>query len=190
MHNNLPNIFTFINSFEKDYIRKLDKKIGIIFRDYSKKIDKNLIQEINIFCQKNNRKFFLSNNVKLATNLNLDGVYIPAFNKKMNIIMKSSKRRFVIIGSAHNVREIKKKEKQGVEVIFLSPLFKTSKSSKFLNPIKFNILASKTKKKVIALGGINSKNINKLKIIKSYGFAGISCFKNDVKINIINNEYR
>ena len=67
----------------------------------------------------------------------------------------------------------------GVELIFISPIFKTPKSKKFLNPIKFNFLALKTKKKVIALGGINSTNLKRLNMIKAYGFAGISYFENN-----------
>ena len=78
--------------------------------------------------------------------------------------------------------EIKIKEKQGAQLIFLSPIFKTIKKKKFLNPVKFNYLASKTSKKVIALGGITSKNLNRLKMIKTIGFAGISYFKNNDKI--------
>ena len=67
-------------------------------------------------------------------------------------------------------------------MIFLSPIFKTKKSNFFLNTIKFNILAAKSKKKVIALGGITSKNLKKLKLTKAFGFAGISYFKNNNKI--------
>jgi len=82
------------------------------------------------------------------------------------------------MGSAHSVKEIKIKEQQGVKLIFLSPLFKVKKNKNFLNPVKFNLLAAKTNKKVIALGGINQLNFKKLNLIKSYGFAGISYFMN------------
>ena len=81
------------------------------------------------------------------------------------------------------MKEIKIKEKQGVQLIFLAPLFKTTKNNKFLNTTKFNFLASKTNKKVVALGGINSKNIKRLKILKIHGFAGITYFENNGKVN-------
>ncbi len=41
---------------------------------------------------------------------------------------------------------------------------------------------AKTKKKVIALGGINQSNFKKLNLVKSYGFAGISYFINQNNI--------
>jgi len=184
MHNKLPNFFSFIDDFKKDYIRKLDKKIAIIYRNYSVKHDLRLILNIKNICNKDGRKFFLSNNLKLAIRLDLDGVYLPSFNKSQNVNKTNIKKKFIIIGSAHSIEEIKIKEKQGAKMIFISPLFKTNKNRYFLNPVKFNLLASKTNKKVIALGGITQQNLNRLKMVRAYGFAGISYFKNDNKIKI------
>ena len=118
----------------------------------------------------------------MAINLNLDGVYIPSFNKKININLMGKRKNFLIIGSAHSIKEIKIKEKQGVKLIFLSPVFKINKSNKFLDIIKFNLIALNTNIKIIALGGINKKNINKLNILNKYGFAGISYFQNSDKL--------
>jgi len=42
---------------------------------------------------------------------------------------------------------------------------------------KFQNISKLTKLKIIALGGISKKNINKLKILNCFGFAGISYFK-------------
>ena len=178
MHSKLPKLFFFINTYDKNHIRKLPKKVAIIFRNYEVKYSEELILNIKRACQIQGRKFFLSNNLKLAIKLNLDGVYFPSFNKDINFNKNNLKKKFIIIGSAHSVKEIKIKEKQGVKLIFLSPLFKVNKSKKFLGPIKFNLLAAKTNIKVIALGGINQLNFKKLNLVKSYGFAGISYFIN------------
>ena len=186
MHNNIPAYFLFINCFEEDHIRKLDKKIAIIYRNYSIVHNKKTILKIKKTCKECGKKFYLSNNLKLAMNLDLDGVYLPSFNTKLNLAQINVKEKFSIIGSAHSIKEIRIKEKQGVELIFLSPLFKTKKNKKILNPTRFNYLASKTNKKVIALGGITSQNLNKLKMINAFGFAGITIFKNIDKVGIQN----
>ena len=112
----------------------------------------------------------------------MDGVYFPSFNKSMNFNKSNLKKNFIIIGSAHSVQEIKIKEQQGVKLIFLSPIFKINKSKKFLGPIRFNLLAAKTNIRVVALGGINQLNVNKLNLLKNYGFAGISYFMNQNNI--------
>jgi len=36
---------------------------------------------------------------------------------------RNKRKNFTILGSAHNISEIKFKEKQGVNLIFVSPLF-------------------------------------------------------------------
>ena len=89
-----------------------------------------------------------------------------------------------MLGSAHNIKEIRIKEKQGAKIIFLSPIFRINKTNKFLGPSKFNMLSQMTTKKSIALGGINKTNIRKLLLVNAYGFASISFFKNTDKLNL------
>ncbi len=174
----MPKLFSFISSYDEDHIRKLQKKVAIIYRNYEEEFDEELILNIKRACKKEGKKIFLSNNLKLAIKLDLDGVYLPSFNNNINFNKNNFKKKFIIIGSAHSVKEIRIKEQQGAKLIFLSPLFKIKKNKKFLNPIKFNLLAAKTNKKVIALGGINQLNFKKLNLVKSYGFAGITYFMN------------
>ena len=122
---------------------------------------------------------FKANNFKLAVKLGLDGVYLPSFNKKQNHQIYMRRKNFLILGSAHNIKEIKEKERQQVDIIFISSLFKNKKT--FLGLNKFNILSKHTKAKIVALGGINKENFTKLKLLNIFGFAGISFF--DVKKN-------
>ena len=128
------------------------------------------------FCKENRRKFYISDDIKLAINIKANGVYIPSTNKNLNFQLFKQKKKFKILGSAHNFKEIKIKELQKVEEIFLSPLFK-SKNNPQLNIYKYLNLRKTTIMKDISLGGINNKNIKKLKLIKPFGFAGISFFE-------------
>ena len=111
----------------------------------------------------------------MAIKLNLDGVYIPSFNKNYNHLSYSYKKNFEIIGSAHNLKEIKIKELQRVRKIFLSSLFK--KNNNYLGINKFKLLSSLTEKKIVALGGISNNNLKKLKLLNNPDFAGISFFE-------------
>ena len=129
------------------------------------------------FCKKRKFKLYLANNMKLAIQLNLDGVYLPAFNNISNYSNIKLKNKFTIIGSAHNIKELKIKENQNCKEIFISPIFRTEKSTKYLDVVKFNNLAKITRKKTICLGGINEKNFRRLRLTKSSGFASISWIK-------------
>ena len=175
MHVNLPSKYYFINKFDTNNLDNLEKNTGIIFRNYTSKINPKTILDIKRFCKKKRYKFFLSNNVRLALKLKLDGAYIPSFNKDIKHLSFSINKNFVILGSAHNNNEIKLKEKQLVKIIFLSSIFKKNKN--YLGINKFKLVANLTKKKVVALGGISKKNINKLKLLKNFEFAGISYFE-------------
>jgi len=175
MHVNFLSKYYFINNCDTNNLSKLDKDTAIIFRNYNSVNNINTILNLKRFCKINGYKFFLSNNVKLALNLNLDGAYIPSFNRSTKHLSFSLTKKFLLIGSAHNNKEIKVKEKQMVKIIFLSSIFKKNKNYLGLN--KFKLLSKLTNNKVVALGGISNKNLKKLKLVKCFGFAGISFFE-------------
>ena len=174
MHTELPKVYYFINKFDKNNINKLNKNIALIYRNYNKKLDKNLIIKIKKYCKLKKRKFFLANDIKLALNLKLDGAYLPSFNNDLKHLNYSKRKNFFIIGSAHNYKELKKKELQKVDIIFIASLFNKKKT--YLGFNKFKILTKLTKKKVIALGGINKNNLKKINLLNIYGYSGINLF--------------
>jgi len=167
--------YYFINKFDSNNIDKQKTNTGIIYRNYDSKNNLSTIIKLKQHCKKKGYKFFLSNNIRLAVQLNLDGAYIPSFNNQKNHLSFSYKKKFLIIGSAHNNKEIRIKEQQGVNIIFLSSIFKKNKN--FLGINRFKLLSKLTNKKIVALGGISNFNLKKLRLINCFGFAGISYFK-------------
>ena len=175
MHYNFPIKFYFINSFKKNKIDNLDNNTAVIYRNYNKKLKIAEIIKIRNYCNKKNIKFFLSNNVKIALKLRLNGVYIPSFNKDFKHVGYSFNKSFKIIGSAHNVKEIRIKERQNVEIIFLSSIFKKNKN--YLGIYRFKQLMRITNREIICLGGISKSNIKKINLLSCLGFSGISYFE-------------
>jgi len=131
--------------------------------------------EIKKFCKKRNIKVYLSNHFKLALRLGFDGAYIPSFNKSFKHLNYNLKKNFTILGSAHNIKELRFKEKQNVEIIFLSSIFKINKN--YLGLHKFINLKKLTNKNIIALGGVSLKNMKLISLTSCFGFAGISYFR-------------
>ena len=175
MHNKTLKKYYFINKFDQSHIDKQEKETTIIYRNYNQEIDKKLILSLKNYCKKKGYKFLISNNIKLAIKLNLDGAYIPSFNGNKHHLSYSYKKKFILLGSAHNIYELRTKELQKVEFIFLSSLFKENKN--YLGIYKFRLFSLLTKKKIIALGGISLNNLKKLNLISCEGFAGISFFE-------------
>ena len=175
MHKNIPNKFYFINSFKKNNIDKLDNNTGVIYRNYNNKLNIKEILNIKNYCSKKKIKFYLSNNNKMAIKLGLDGAYMPSFNKNIRHLNYSTRSSFTLLGSAHNIKELRLKEIQNVQLIFISSIFKKNKN--FLGIYKFIKLKQFTKKKVVALGGISKFNRRKIKLLSTFGFGGISYFE-------------
>ena len=175
MHNKILKKYYFINKFDQSHIDKQDKQTVIIFRNYDQKINEKLILTIKNYCKKKGNKFLLSNNIKLAIKLDLDGAYIPSFNTDKKHLSYSLKKKFIILGSSHNVYEIRTKELQNVNAIFLSSLFKKNKN--FLGLNRFKLISLLSRKPFIALGGISNNNLKQLYLTNCVGFAGISFFE-------------
>ena len=174
----------FVDKFEKNILKNNITNLGIIYRNYSKKLNENDIFKLKSYCNKQKIKFYISNDLKLAIKFKTDGIYIPSFNKRITLNKVNLNKNFKIIGSAHNQVEIKKKLNQGCEAIFLSPIFKIEKKKQYLGICKFNLLTIQHKTKFIALGGIKKQNINILKMLNIYGMAGISYLKKNRPKNL------
>jgi len=175
MHNKILNKYYFINKFDQSHLDKQNKNTIIIFRNYVQPVDEGLILKLKNYCKKKGNKFLLSNDIKLAIKLDLDGAYIPSFNKDKKHLAYSLKKEFIILGSSHNIYEIRTKELQNVAIIFLSSIFKKNKN--YLGINRFKLLSLLTKKPFIALGGISNTNLKKLNLTNCAGFAGISFFE-------------
>ena len=90
MQKKTPNIYYFIDKYNIEELTNLEKNIDLIFRNYEQNPKPEIIKLIKKFCKSDNRNFYISNNIKLAIKLGLNGVYIPSFNKKINFVSKYS----------------------------------------------------------------------------------------------------
>tara|TARA_Y100000590_G_scaffold393967_1_gene472658 strand:+ start:189 stop:758 length:570 start_codon:yes stop_codon:yes gene_type:complete len=176
MHKKLPQFFIFLDEYNNEIFKNKNINIGIIYRNYKDRKRENKLIKIANACKRKGYQLFVSNDVKLVYRYKADGIYIPSFNKTKKF-SNLEKRNIIILGSAHNQKEIHNKISQNCRGIFLSPLFYVKKSKKFLGLHKFNYLSYANKKLFFALGGISENNIQKLKLLFVKGFGGITIFK-------------
>ena len=155
-----------INSVIENNLNKI-KNINIIVNlNYNNK--ESLEKELSIinFAKKNKIPFILKNNYQKCLQNKSDGILIDSSNKKIikPILLK---KKFVIIGIAHNQLDYLQKKAQGCTLVMLSPLFYNEKYSinKILNVVKFNSKKINWDIDVCALGGITPKNIKKIKLL-------------------------
>ena len=176
MHKKLPKIFIFTNEYNSEIFKNKNINIGIVYRNYNDENRENQLIRIAEACKKSRYQLFVSNDLKLAYKFKADGIYIPSFNKSKKFL-NLEKRNIIIIGSAHNQKEIQEKISQKCKAVFLSPAFYVEKSEKYLGIYKFNSLSRTRKINILALGGINEQNIRQLRLLNIKGLGGISMFK-------------
>jgi thiamine-phosphate pyrophosphorylase len=168
--------FLIIESIKDIDLKNIKKrgKFSIIYRN--KNNLENITDLLNFrrVCRIKSIEFYIANDTRLGVLLNSDGIYISAFNKGFKAL-SLRKTNFKLIGSAHNLREISLKTKQGCKTILFSKLFLVDydKNAPFLGIIKFNNYL-KIHKNLIPLGGISVNNLNKLNNVSSKGLALLS----------------
>ncbi len=164
-----------IKDINLNKIKKINKFI-LILRNEKPNDSISSLLRFRKKCKIKGIEFFVANSIRLAILLQSDGIYISAFNKsfKQLNLKKLNKK---ILGSAHDFKEIYEKKKQGCSYIILSKLFSVdyAPSEKFYGIVKFNLI--KNQNDLIPLGGIKLINLNKIKLIKSKGFAIMSELK-------------
>ena len=126
------------------------KKTGanLILRNPDR-FNRNDLKKFNYKCTSRNIDLFIPNNVKILLFLRSNKFYISAYNKKQYEHLKKINRKIEIIGSAHNVAEIREKIQQGCDYIVLSRIFETSSKYKkgHLGTMRFNLLTRNFSKK-------------------------------------------
>ena len=176
MHKYLPKFFIFLDEYNSEIFKNKNINIGIVYRNYKDRKRENQLIKIAKACKKKRYQLFVSNDIKLAHKVKADGIYVPSFNKTKKF-SNLEKKNLIIIGSAHNQKEIHTKITQNCKAVFLSPLFLVKKTKTFLGLHKFNYLSCMNKINIMPLGGITERNISKLKLLSSTGFGGIQIFK-------------
>jgi thiamine-phosphate pyrophosphorylase len=146
-----------------DMIRRLPRNSGIVFRHYSlgPAERRTLFEMIRRIAAR--RRLVLI--VAGADPLRGDGTH----NRRGQGLQTAS---------AHNLRELKRAERNGAHLIFLSPVFPTRShpAGRTLGSRRFGAIAREAKVPVIALGGMNRRRARRLQALGAYGWAGIDAF--------------
>ena len=172
-----PN-YSEINS--KDYYFRIEKLLDsgikiIQFRsknlkskDYSR-----ISRKIYNICKKYDASYIINDYSNFSLNKYCDGIQLTSNNlkeiRKMNL-----DKRYILIGSCHNIDEIKICNNLEVNLILISPVFSTSNKTG-IGWKKFKELVNESKIPVFALGGL--KYPDDLENVKINGGVGIAASK-------------
>ena len=164
------NSYLLTNEINKNLEKNISKfrNISIIYYNLQETNRRKYLsncESLYQFCRKKKLPFFVTDNINLCIKYKCNGLLITKAKGGNNYT--HIKNRLHIIGKAHNQLEYHFLLNRGCKTLMLSPLFYNKKYSKnkILGPIKFNLITNGWKSGICALGGINQKNINQIKLL-------------------------
>jgi len=184
---NIPEEWFFCNPF-KSYSEKivcsLTCKTGVIFfseEPFKKKDFIKNIEPLVQICRKNRIIFIIQSSFFWASKYKANGILIDFKDKILSNMINFNyiKETFLLAVKVHNYQEAQKFTKD-IDIVFISNVFKTKShpGRNVLGTKKLFELCKLLKNKLnFALGGVNRKNIRRLKNKDLRGFGAISCFK-------------
>jgi thiamine-phosphate pyrophosphorylase len=195
--NNLTNIkslYFFIDRKKihdlKQVLKNLPKKTCLIFREYD--LPKQEREELALKYFKISKEFghdfLVGKDINLAVKIKCDGVHFSDndLTKSLLKIRYSCKKNKLIFSFAlHNLKNLSYLRILSPDMVFLSPIFKTSSHQNqrplgLFNYLKISKIFNQkiSKNNFFPLGGINLQNLRRLNKINITGFGAIDFFKN------------
>ena len=184
----LPTFFFFTDrkKFNDIFatIAELPLKSAVIIREYDLNYKQRLefAKKVKLIADKKSLPVLIAKDLRLALKLKASGVHFTDFDKSwINYLRykKNARKNFLFACCCHKLSTLKKADRLRMDIIFYSPVFKTTSHPNRRN-LGVNKLASdsrKCKSNIYALGGINKHNIKLLKNCNISGIGGISLFK-------------
>ncbi len=168
-------------NFYKDLENVLKTKKVKYFQLRLKNISKSQIikvsKRIKIICKNSNVKFIINDDPFIAKIVNADGCHLGQKDMNIKIARKILKNKIIGVTCNNSVRKAKEALKNKADYIALGA-FNLSKTKKVKYKASINDLKKFrkiSKKPIIAIGGINLKNYEKLLLNKA-DFLAISSF--------------
>lgn len=84
----------------------------------------------------------------------------------------------LVTASAHSIGELRGALRAGADVVFLSPVFPTRShpGARTLGVVRFGLIRRQARGPVIALGGMDTGNVRRLRAVGADGFAAIDAW--------------
>jgi thiamine-phosphate pyrophosphorylase len=171
-------------------LKNLPKKSSIIYREYDLLGIEREELALKYFkiAKEFNHDFLVGKNYDLALKIKCDGVHFSDNDLEKSLIKirhSCEKNKLIFSFALHKNKNLFYLRKLRPNIVFLSPIFKTSSHQNqrplgLFNYLKIARIFNKkiAKNNFFPLGGINLQNLRRLNKIKISGFGAIDFFKN------------
>ena len=149
-------------------LREKDLNTGDLF---------SLAKEIREITERKGANLIINDRVDIATAVDADGVHLGWQSLEIDTVRRMIGQDKIIGFSAHSLEEAERAESSGADYISISPIFDTANKDYFIKPLgvgEIGKIKEHINIPVIALGGINENNVEKVLKNGADGIAVIS----------------
>lgn len=161
-----------------DAIRRLPRDSGVIFRHHHWPQRAELAREVARLCRVKHLVLLVANDWRLAAAIGADGVHLAenlAASGRIAPCRGWVRQGRILSVAAHSTRAIHAAKSCGADLCLLSQAFasRSHPGQRPLGPIRFALVAARSRLPVIALGGVNRHSWKRLPPGCAHGWAGI-----------------
>lgn len=165
--------------------RRLPRGAGIIFRHYrtAEAERRALFAALRRIARRRSLCLLLAGSDAEAARWGADGAHGRVHDR-------IARARFLRSAPVHDSAELRAAERQGVDYVFLSPLFATRShpGARPLGPFRFAALAARARLPVMALGGVGSGDGGRVKRLGAAGYGAIDGLTAPARQNLPRNQ--
>lgn len=137
-------------------------------------------------CKKYDAIFIINDRVEIAIECEIDGIHVGQKDMEAKTVRNMIKKNMILGVSCENLEQAILAKQVGADYLGVGAIFNTN-SKKDADSVSLEVLKKICEKvdiPVVAIGGINEKNMTSLKNIKLAGFAMIQAIfgANDIKM--------
>lgn len=177
---------------EKEFLGKIEESLisGITIlqlREKNLKTDEFLILALKVkkLCEKYKIPLIINDNVEVAIKCGADGIHVGQEDMKADVIRNLVGKEMILGVSAQNLEQAQIAESMGADYLGVGAIFTTSSKmdAKHVDIETLKNICENINIPVVAIGGINKENVNKLKDTKISGISVISAIfgQKDIK---------
>lgn len=169
----LPSIWMMTDERQGDdlwaALDALPRGAGVVFRHY--RLDpaarRRLFRQVRAIARRRNLLLLLTGPPRLARAWGADGSH-GLYGGRWRLLS----------APAHDLREMRKAERAGADLIFVSPVYPTRShpGARPLGRLRFGLLAGQARLPVIALGGLSHERARTLLPFRTHGWAAIDAW--------------
>jgi thiamine-phosphate pyrophosphorylase len=159
----------------------LPRDTAIVYRHFGESGAYERALRLKILCIQRKLLLFIGNDIDLALRAGADGVHLPQKRWQDAKTIRKSNPKLMLTLAGHDGLIVPDIDKDNVDGLFLSPLFKSqSRSAEGMVTLRGEDVLSLSQSSPLALfglGGINHQNMGKLTGLGLRGFGAVEAFK-------------